>query len=62
MIPRRDVWLVVAALVVAARTIGSDLGARAVGRSDGQRSRQASITAAVEIAAPLKLAIRTVGG
>ncbi len=58
MIPRRHVWLVVAALVVAVGTTGSVLGAWAVGRNDGQGSRQRSTTAAVEIAATLKLAIQ----
>jgi signal transduction histidine kinase/CheY-like chemotaxis protein len=58
MIPRRQVWLVVAALAVAIGTTASALGAEAVGRNDGQTSRQASTTAAVEIAATLQLAIQ----
>ena len=59
MIPRRHVWLVVAALIVAIGTTASALSAEVVGGNDGQRSRQASTTAAVEIAATLQLAIQS---
>ena len=58
MIPRRHVWLVVAALIVAIGTTASALSAEVVGGNDGQRSRQASTTAAVEIAATLQLALQ----
>ena len=58
LIPRRQVWLVFAALVVAVGITASVLSAETVGGNDGQRSRQASTTAAVEIAATLKLAIQ----
>ena len=45
------------ALVVLVGVTGSVLGALTVARIDGQRSRQSSVTSAVEIAATLKLAI-----
>ena len=58
MIPRRRVWLAVAALVVVIGTACAVLGAQTVARNDGQKSRQASVTTSVEIASMLKLAIQ----
>ena len=58
MILRRQAWLVVAVLAVAIGATTSALSAAVVGGNDGQRSRQASTTAAVDIAATLQLAIQ----
>ncbi len=49
--------MLVAALVVVLGVIGSIVGSLAVARDTGQKSRAASLTSSVEIAATLKLAI-----
>ena len=49
--------MLVAALVVVLGVVGSIVGSLAVARDTGQKSRAASLTSSVEIAATLKLAI-----
>jgi diguanylate cyclase (GGDEF)-like protein len=58
MNPRRNVWLAAAAALVVVGTVGSVFGARAVGRNDGQKSREAFVASSTEIASTLKLAIQ----
>src|ERR1017187_1118591 len=55
---RLHIWLTAAVLLVVIGTIGSVLGAQAVARSEGQRSRQAFVTSSMEIASTLQLAIQ----
>ncbi|MCU1493217.1 MAG: hypothetical protein JWO62_981, partial [Acidimicrobiaceae bacterium] len=47
-----------AAFLVVAGTVGSAIGAAAVARANGQRSRQAFVVSSTEIASTLKLAIQ----
>jgi diguanylate cyclase (GGDEF)-like protein len=55
---RLHIWLTAAVLLIVIGTIGSVLGAQAVARSEGQRSRQAFVTSSMEIASTLQLAIQ----
>ncbi|MBF6557650.1 MAG: EAL domain-containing protein [Acidimicrobiales bacterium] len=55
---RHHIWLLAAIGLVGIGTIGSVLGARAIARTDGQRSRQAFVTSSMDIASTLKLAIQ----
>jgi diguanylate cyclase (GGDEF)-like protein len=55
--PRR-LWLIAAALLVAAGTIGSVFGASVVAQNDAQRSHQLFVTSSVAIASSLRLAIQ----
>jgi diguanylate cyclase (GGDEF)-like protein len=55
--PRR-LWLTAAALLVAAGTVGSILGASVVAHSDAQRSHESFVTSSLGIASTLKLAIQ----
>ena len=50
--------MLVAVLVVVVGVVGSIVGSLAVARDTGQKSRAASLTSSVEIAATLKLAIK----
>ena len=54
----RSVWVVVTILLVLGGTIASVLGARAVARSDADKSRLAFHLTSAEIASTLKLAIQ----
>ena len=51
-------WVAAAALLVAAGTIGSILGASVVAHNDAQRSHQSFVTASLGIASTLKLSIQ----
>jgi CHASE1-domain containing sensor protein len=55
--PRRP-WLITAALLVAAGTVGSVLGASVVARNDAQQSHLALVASSMGIASNLKLAIQ----
>jgi diguanylate cyclase (GGDEF)-like protein len=56
--PRRHVWLVVAAIVVALGSIGTFLAANVITRNATQASRQQFAISSQEIASSLKLAIQ----
>jgi diguanylate cyclase (GGDEF)-like protein len=55
--PRR-LWLITAALLVAAGTLGSVFGASAVSHNEAQRSHDSFVTSSMGIASTLKLAIQ----
>jgi diguanylate cyclase (GGDEF)-like protein len=54
----RGAWAVACSLLIAAGTLASVLGARAVGRSDAEKARLAFHLASAEVASTLKLAIQ----
>ncbi len=54
---RHSFWLAVMLVVVVVGTIGSVVGARGVARSDGNKSRQAFLASAAQIASTLQQAI-----
>ena len=55
---RRYIWFGAAAALMIIGSIGSTLGALAVARGEGQRSRQSFVNSSMEIASTLKLAIQ----
>ena len=54
---RRSLWLAVMIVVLTVGTVGSVVGARAVARNDGNKSRQVFLASAAEISSTLQQAI-----
>ena len=60
--PHGRVWLAVAVGLFALGSIGSAIGANAVGHADGQRSRQAFASTSTDIALILQRSLRASAG
>ena len=56
--PRNRLWILVAVVLLVAGAVGSVLGAAALTRSQSQRSRQAFVNSAQDIATTLELSIQ----